>query len=257
MQQRLRALLASILGVLVCTQLATSGTAHAQDGAPFCAPGQPARFVQGIADLRERLGDPMGAPVECEHVDPDSKDTIQHTTTGLAYYRPSINTAMFTDGETHWALANDQLLLWRNASVTPPQPTPIEAAYLDQTAPLRNRYATLTNRLTAIRRQADAGQLDAVDVQVLTTLVDDLRATRDAYAAVRQSGRLYRHYGLMVTSVNSAMAAAEMLAQARQIQAPEIRREFLNDAAGYRQESERLRNAAADAYVRTLPIVVG
>src|SRR5688572_22472227 len=82
-----------------------SSTAMTQGGDPFCPPGQPARFVLGIAALHDRLGAIMGEPVECEHVDPTSGDMVQHTTTGLAYYRPEINTAIFTNGEAHWALS--------------------------------------------------------------------------------------------------------------------------------------------------------
>ena len=62
--------------------------------APFCQPGEPATFQFGIAELRDRLGDIMGSPLECEHVNAESGDTVQQTSTGLAYYRPSINMAI-------------------------------------------------------------------------------------------------------------------------------------------------------------------
>ncbi len=83
----------------------------AAQGAPYCPPGQPAQFTFGIAALHERLGATMGVPLECEHANTANGDTLQHTTTGLAYYRASINTPIFTDGQTHWALANNQVLM--------------------------------------------------------------------------------------------------------------------------------------------------
>ena len=210
----------------------------------------------GMADLQARLGAPMGDPTECEHVDAASGDTIQKTTTGLAYFRPSLSLAIFTNGEAHWTLSNGQLLLWKNGSVTPPEPTASEIDYLNRTAPIRGRYAALQGRLDAVRRQASTGQLDSVDVAAITQLVDELRATRDAYAASRVTGRLSRSHGYMVTSVNAAMGSAEMLSQARQIEASEARNGFLNKATVHRQESEQLLGAAVDAYSRALPIVV-
>ena len=247
----------SLVGVaaLLGASFASPAPTQAQ-GVPYCPPGQSAQFLFGIAQLHERLGPTMGVPLECEHVNAANGDTIQRTSTGLAYYRPSINLAIFTNGETHWTVANGQLLMWRNGSVTPPEPTDAEAAYLNRTAPIRSRFAVLQGRLDAARRQAGAGQLDRVDVAALTQLVDDLRATRDAYAAARISGRLFKHHGLMVTSVNAAMGAAEMLAQARQIEAAETRNSFLSKATAHRQQSEQLQGAAADAYSRALPVVV-
>src|SRR4051812_41555507 len=112
MRRRPLVLAAASLALLVGLQLGGSwppARADAQSGpqpsAPFCQPGQEPAFVLGIADLKARLGDTMGAPLECEHLDAESGDTVQHTTTGLAYYRPSLNATMFTDGATHWALS--------------------------------------------------------------------------------------------------------------------------------------------------------
>lgn len=238
------------------TMLATPPAALAQGSAAFCAPGQTAQFLFGIADLHSRLGAPMGDPTECEHVDTASGDTIQRTSTGLAYFRPSLNLAMFTNGEAHWTVANGQLLMWKSGSATPPEATTAEWEYLNRTEPIRGRYAQLQGRLDAARQRAGAGQLDSVDVAALTQLVDELRDTRDAYAAARVTGRLSRHHGLMVTSVNAAMGSAEMLSQARQIPASEARNGFLDKSTEHRQESERLLGAAIDAYSRALPIVV-
>ena len=229
---------------------------EAQPGGAFCQPGQAPVFVFGIADLQQRLGPTMGQPTECEHVDPASGDTVQRTSTGLAYFRPSINTSMFTDGSTHWALADGTVVLWRNESVTPPQPTDAETAYLQRTAALKSRATALQRRLTGVRQQADRGQLDSLDPASLQSLVDELRATRDAYAAVRPPARLGRFHAMTVTSLNNGMGAAEMLSQARQIASPDLRTTFLTSATKYRQESERLQLTATDAYSRALPVVV-
>ena len=115
----------------------------------------------------------MGVPTECEHVDPTSGDTLQCTTTGLAYFRPSISSTMFTDGSTHWALTDGTVVLWRNESVTPPQPTDAEAAYLQRTAALNSRAAALQRRLTAMRQQAERGQLDSIDPASLQLTATD------------------------------------------------------------------------------------
>src|SRR6185295_9347749 len=134
MRRRARVLALALLAALIGLPALLAAPVQAQPpGAPFCAPGQPPAFVFGIAALRDRLGQAMGSPLECEHTDPQSGDAVQHTTTGLAYYRPSINTAIFTDGESHWALSEGTVLLWRGPSVTPPQPTAAEAAYLQRT----------------------------------------------------------------------------------------------------------------------------
>jgi hypothetical protein len=61
---------------------------------------------------------------------------------------------------------------------------------------------------------------------------------------------------MMVVSLNEGMGAAELLTQARQVTAPELRARLVAGAARHRQESERLQAAAADAYGRALPVVV-
>ena len=86
--------------------------------------------------------------------------------------------------------------------------------------------------------------------------MDELKATRDAYAAVRAPARLGRFHGMMVVSLNNGMGAAEMLSQARQIESLDLRAQFISTAAKYRLESERLQLTATDAYSRALPVVV-
>lgn len=93
--------------------------ARAPDAA-FCAPGQEPRFLYGFAALKLQLGELMGDATECEHVDPDSGDTHQRTTTGLAYYRKTTNAPSFTNGSNHWALLGSGLVHWTDDSVDPP-----------------------------------------------------------------------------------------------------------------------------------------
>lgn len=247
---------AAALTLTIALQVSPSWPAAAQLSVPFCPPGQPPAFVAGIAALRARLGEAMGAPLECEHVDAESGDTIQRTTTGLAYYRPSINTAIFTDGASHWALAEGNVIRWQGPSVIPPQPTDTEASYLRTTSPVRARGADLQRRLAGARQRAASGQIESLNVDELRTLVNDLRASRDALAAARGAGRLWRYHGQMVVSLNEGMAAAELLTQARQVAVPDLRTRLLESAAAHRQESERLRSAAQDAYGQVLPVVI-
>jgi hypothetical protein len=89
-------------------------------GHAFCDPGKQPAFQLGFASLKSALGDPMGEPTECEHTDDVTGDIQQHTSTGLAYYRPSLNLAMFTNGAEHWALTPAGLVRWTDGNVTPP-----------------------------------------------------------------------------------------------------------------------------------------
>ncbi len=258
MQRRHTLHTVALLAPLIWMQAVAIRPAEAQGGAAFCQPGQQPAFVFGIAALHDRLGtQTMGVPVECEHVNAENGDTIQKTTTGLAYYRPSINATMFTDGNLHWALVESQVWMWRGESVTPPQPTAAELAYLGATDPLRSQMASLQNRVATIRQLAEAGQLDSVAATEIRALVDSVTATRNAYAATRVPGRLIRHHGMMVRSLNESMGAAEMLTQARQLEDSPLRGDLLAIATRHQQESERLRLAAIDAYSRALPVVVG
>jgi lipoprotein-anchoring transpeptidase ErfK/SrfK len=88
--------------------------------APYCQPGQAPRFALGFADLAGRLGEPMGQPVECEHVDPVSGDTQQQTTTGLAYYQAASNRTSFTNGWRHWSLIDGRVVTWIGPDAGPP-----------------------------------------------------------------------------------------------------------------------------------------
>ncbi|MDP6349329.1 MAG: hypothetical protein QF719_06025 [Chloroflexota bacterium] len=86
--------------------LAFAADPHPAAAAPYCPEGQEPGFSLGFASLQAEIGDTMGAPIECEHSDVLSGDTLQNTTTGLAFYRESTGIVMFTDGWNHWALTN-------------------------------------------------------------------------------------------------------------------------------------------------------
>ena len=94
-------------------------TLSAVDLATSCTAGQSPQFSGGFAALQDQLGEAMGQPLECEHPDSVSGDTLQRTTTGLAFYRKSSNTPTFTDGTTHWALTPDGVQTWASDSIDP------------------------------------------------------------------------------------------------------------------------------------------
>lgn len=87
-----------------------------------CPPGASPSFQLGFAALKAEVGEAMGQPIECERANPENGDTLQRTTTGLAFYRKSTNTPTFTDGYRHWALTPAGLVPWTGASVDPPMP---------------------------------------------------------------------------------------------------------------------------------------
>lgn len=87
--------------------------------APTCDAVHPI-FLYGFAELRIRIGDKMGQPLECERAIFPSGDTNQRTTTGLAYYRSGVNIPSFVNGLEHWALTSQGLVHWIGDVVDPP-----------------------------------------------------------------------------------------------------------------------------------------
>ena len=199
----------------------------------------------------------MGVPLECEWANPENGDTLQHTTTGLAYYRPEINTPMFTDGQTHWALSGSQVLMWRSASVVPPQPTAAESSYLATARPLAQQLDALQGRLVFVQQQASAGLIDTVDVSEIGSLYDELAAARDAMRRAPASDRLSAYDQHLVSAFEESVAAAELLLRARLTEIPEARFAFVDEAAARVAESNRLQGDANHAYSLALPVVVG
>ncbi|HLZ29945.1 MAG TPA: hypothetical protein VKV73_21705 [Chloroflexota bacterium] len=86
----------------------------------LCAQDGVTTFAPVFEALADRLGPTMGNPVECEHTDPRTGDTLQSTTSGLAYFRPYASTPAFTDGWQHWALVDEGLVSWAGPSSDPP-----------------------------------------------------------------------------------------------------------------------------------------
>jgi hypothetical protein len=120
---------ASVLG-LTETGRATHGPAgyqptldvqRAQAGtAPYCAAGQSPAFAATLTELKQQVGNAMGAPLECEHPTSAIGDTIQQTTTGLVAYTKLTNTVSFTDGWRHWALTPRGPVTWEGTDPNPP-----------------------------------------------------------------------------------------------------------------------------------------
>lgn len=94
----------------------------AEASAAYCEPGQTPAFANGLAALKQQIGDVMGAPTECEHATSGAGNTVQQTSTGLAAYNSLTNTDTFTDGWHHWALTPNGLVTWEGTEAQPPLP---------------------------------------------------------------------------------------------------------------------------------------
>jgi hypothetical protein len=82
---------------------------------------QACQFQNSIRLLSTRLGDIMGQPIECEHADLASGDTVQRTTTGLAVVLKASGRPVFTDGSTNWALSDSGVIInWTSPTLDPP-----------------------------------------------------------------------------------------------------------------------------------------
>jgi hypothetical protein len=92
----------------------------AAPAAPFCGPGQPLAFDPRLQELKQRLGDTMGAPIECAHPSATVSDTIEQTSTGLAEFNQLTGTASFTDGWRHWAVTPRGFVSWEGTESEPP-----------------------------------------------------------------------------------------------------------------------------------------
>jgi len=109
--------LVSILGITETGRLTHgavgyNANAPAAEALPYCNPGQMPAFALGLSGLKQRLGDTMGAPLECAHPASGNGDTLQQTTSGLAAYTSSTNTVSFTDGWRHWAITPSGFAQW-------------------------------------------------------------------------------------------------------------------------------------------------
>jgi hypothetical protein len=109
-----------VIGVVAAIVFFALTAATASAAAPYCPPDQDPEFVLGFAFMKSQLGDVMGEPLECEHPNPENGDTLQQTTTGLAFYRKATNTPTFTDGWNHWAWTADGMVQWTGDAIEPP-----------------------------------------------------------------------------------------------------------------------------------------
>jgi hypothetical protein len=94
---------------------------------PWCPAGQAPTFQFGFGALAQAIGDVMGDPVECEHGEDASVNTLQATTTGIALYYWCTNTPSFTRGQEHWILTAEGVEHW-TGEADPPRPLPVVRA---------------------------------------------------------------------------------------------------------------------------------
>ena len=96
-------LILALIPVVAVAALWGSALPVSANGDDHCQSGKQPTFSAGFAELSSRLGDWMGAAVTCEMPDPGgSGDVQQQTEKGLALWRKSSNTAIFTNGPEHW-----------------------------------------------------------------------------------------------------------------------------------------------------------
>jgi len=108
------------LGLLVIVGAQLGARPAGAAGDQLCTRDQVIVFAPMFQSLADELGPTMGDPLECEHMDPGTGDTLQLTTSGLAYFRHHGNTPTFTDGWQHWALVDEGLVIWAGSSSDPP-----------------------------------------------------------------------------------------------------------------------------------------
>ena len=82
---RMSLLAAAALSVLLVGGASANG--NVAPAAAHCEAGSTPQFRFGLAFLHSVIGETMGDPIECAHVNPDNGDVLQQTSTGLAYYR--------------------------------------------------------------------------------------------------------------------------------------------------------------------------
>lgn len=87
--------------LLIGLILALAVSLPVAENAPAQAPPQ---FQLGFATLSSLIPDVVGQPLENEHFNAATNDSLQRTTTGLMVWMKSDNVAAFTDGSTTWLL---------------------------------------------------------------------------------------------------------------------------------------------------------
>lgn len=193
------------LAVLGANQFfADSASAQGSLDNNFCPPGQEPSFVLGFAALREAVGEVMGDPLTCEYNDPNgTKDRLQRTTTGLAFYREATNTPTFTDGFNHWGQIPQpqELAYWTGTSIDPPgygelpqggstfSDSEVQPGAELSCAPLSTNWLSNTERLTLTgkeNRSIDGLQISTPqeDQGYIERALDWLKKSPEDYAQV-------------------------------------------------------------------------
>src|SRR5581483_9533933 len=99
-------------GALLLTLLAPPTASLAAQKAPYCPNTDPPGTGAAFTSLKQALGTTMGNPVDCQHQDPKTGETVQTTSTGLAYLDSKDGYPSFTTGAQHWALAKSGVVTW-------------------------------------------------------------------------------------------------------------------------------------------------
>jgi peptidoglycan/xylan/chitin deacetylase (PgdA/CDA1 family) len=109
-------LVAVLAVLLLCVPLFGRG-----DGALAAeSPGEcRLEFGADLADLHAAIGDAMGQPTGCETAIDSVGDTMQTTSSGMAWYQLGAGMAIFTDGYHRWALDRQGLTYWNSPGATP------------------------------------------------------------------------------------------------------------------------------------------
>lgn len=250
-----RRLFLTILMAMMVMPLSAPVSAAQEDPAPFCQPGQTPRFQLGLAQLKDRLGDTMGEPLECDHEDPASGDLLQQTTTGLAFYRPRTNTPTFSTGVETWALSprGRGLLLWTGGSVNPPEPTAEEHAYLRRYLPILDRELEIYDRLGPIDLEVEALGIDHLDPVKLAGALGDWRGVEEDFAGLLPPPRLGRWHAFEREQLGSFGEYLELTLRARRSADPAERAALLGEADRQLDRGVQAGRDANTAFEAVLP----
>ena len=121
---------------------------------PFCSDETPPKRDQAFASLATVVGERVGVPIECAHVEQTTGDLQQATAGGLFYLRKSTSTATFTDGADHWAVRGVQSLHWTTWEADPPSTAEIRTLDSARVWPVVTAVAPVKS---AIAIQSDTG----------------------------------------------------------------------------------------------------
>ena len=145
-------------------------------------------FGLDFAVLQAQLGPIMGESIESEHSLPDTCDTVQLTTTGLAYLiceTGEVGFAAGPDGLHHWALEDGLLLEWIGPELNPPATA--SPATLPGCGDEALTYCRIADGMLATGYLRDAGATNGYQVMLtgastrLVASLTDLPADYDLY----------------------------------------------------------------------------